>query len=191
NDAVLIKRILDLGARSLLVPFVQNAEEARRAVAATRYPPAGIRGVAAVHRASLYGAVADYLQCSGPELTVIVQIETGESFAHLTEIASVDGVDAVFIGPGDLSASMGHLGNVLHPDVQALVRAAPAVCHRLGRKVGILAGTAEIAKVYAGHGYDFVAIGTDLGAMNATVKSHLHAFGRAPAGPGAPLGSGY
>lgn len=191
NDAVVVKRVLDAGAQTLMFPMIQTAAEALAAVRATRYPPAGIRGVAAMHRASRYGTVADYLQRSGPELTVIVQVETKESFAQLAQIAAVDGVNAIFIGPGDLAASLGHLGNVMHPEVQALVQVAPAVCHEKGRKVGIVAANAEVAKQYAAQGYDFVAIGSDLAAMNATIKSHLSAFGRAAALASPAAGAAY
>ncbi|MCA0240978.1 MAG: 2-dehydro-3-deoxyglucarate aldolase [Proteobacteria bacterium] len=188
NDAVTVKRVLDAGAQTLMFPMVQTPEQAAAAVRATRYPPAGIRGVAAVHRASHYGTLADYLVRSGPELFVIVQVETVEAYARMPEIAAVDGVDAVFIGPGDLAASMGHLGDVLHPEVQAAVRQAPQAVHRAGRKAGVVAPTAELARSLAEVGYDFVAIGSDLAAMNATIKSHMGVFGRQAAAPAKSAG---
>ncbi len=178
NDPVVVKRLLDAGAQTLMFPMIQTTDDAAAAVRATRYPPAGIRGVAAVHRASRYGAMSDYLKRSGPELMVIVQIETRESWARLDAIASVDGVDAVFIGPADLAASMGRLGDVMHPEVQEAIRATPALCHARGKKAGTVGANADVAKTYAGHGYDFVGIGSDLVAMNATFKAQLAAFGR-------------
>src|SRR5215470_7383166 len=104
NDPVLIKRVLDIGAQSVLLPYVQNAEEARRAVAAVRYPPAGIRGVAASSRASRYGRVKDYLKNANGEICLLVQVETRAALDQLEEIAAIEGVDGVFIGPSDLSA---------------------------------------------------------------------------------------
>ncbi|HEY5862145.1 MAG TPA: aldolase/citrate lyase family protein, partial [Casimicrobiaceae bacterium] len=111
NDMVLIKRLLDTGAQSLLIPFVQNAEEAKRAVAYTRYPPEGVRGVAAVHRGSRWGNVPNYTNTAAAEICVIVQIETAAAVEQLPAIAAVPGVDSLFIGPADLAASMGHLGD--------------------------------------------------------------------------------
>ena len=119
NDKVLIKKVLDAGAQTVMVPFVETAEEAATAVAAVKYPPVGVRGVAAVHRASRYGAVSDYLKRANDETMVIVQLETPEAIGRLAEIAAVPGVDAVFVGPGHLSASMGHIGDIGHPEVQA------------------------------------------------------------------------
>src|SRR6476619_6180686 len=106
NDAVLFKRLLDVGAQTLLVPYVQSAEEAARAVAAVRYPPRGVRGVASTHRSNRYGRVQDYFGQADAEMCVLVQLETRASVDALEQIAAVDGVDAVFIGPSDLSASL-------------------------------------------------------------------------------------
>ncbi|MCU1239193.1 MAG: 2-dehydro-3-deoxyglucarate aldolase, partial [Candidatus Solibacter sp.] len=111
NDAVLMKRILDIGARSLLVPFVQNAEEARLAVAATRYPPLGIRGVSVAPRANLYGRVPNYHGRAHEEICLLVQVETAAAVNEIESIAAIEGVDGIFIGPSDLAADLGHLGN--------------------------------------------------------------------------------
>ena len=124
--------------QSLLFPFVQNADEARRAVAYTRYPPEGVRGVAGTHRGSRYGAVANYLKRANDEVCVIVQIETPAALERLEEIAAVPGVDSIFVGPGDLSASMGHIGDIGNPAVQAKLAAAAAACRRLGKPCGIV-----------------------------------------------------
>ena len=110
NDAVAFKRLLDVGVQCFLVPFVQDADEARRAVTATRYPPLGIRGVAVATRANRYGRVTDYLQRANEEICIHVQLETRTALANLESIAAVEGVDGLFVGPSDLAADMGHLG---------------------------------------------------------------------------------
>jgi 4-hydroxy-2-oxoheptanedioate aldolase len=165
NDAVLIKRVLDTGAQSILVPFVQTAEEARQAVAAAKYPPEGIRGAAGSSRASRYGRVSGYLTKANAEICVLVQIETGEALSRIDEIASVEGVDGVFIGPNDLSASMGHLGNMGHPDVHAAIKRAVDALKAVGKPGGILTSNEEDAKRYIEWGYCFVAVGSDVGLL--------------------------
>ncbi|HEY4775909.1 MAG TPA: 4-hydroxy-2-oxoheptanedioate aldolase [Xanthobacteraceae bacterium] len=161
NDAVLIKRVLDIGAQSILVPYVQNTEEARRAVAATRYPPAGIRGVAATPRASRFGRVTDYLKKADDEICLLVQVETRAALDDLEAIATVAGVDGVFIGPADLSASLGHLGNPQHPEAQKAIEDAARRLAAVGKAAGILTGNEEEARRYIQWGYNFVAVGTD------------------------------
>jgi 4-hydroxy-2-oxoheptanedioate aldolase len=165
NDAVLIKRALDIGAQSLLVPYVQNAEEARRAVEAVRYPPAGIRGVASASRASRYGRVTDYLKNADSEICLLVQVETRPALDLLEAIAKVDGVDGVFIGPSDLSASLGHVGNPQHPDVQKALEDAARRLKAVGKPPGILTGNEDEARRYIGWGYLFVAVGSDTGLL--------------------------
>lgn len=165
NDPVLIKRILDGGAQTLLLPFVQNVAEAEAAVAATRYPPHGIRGVTTSARAGGYGRIKDYLKIAPAQICVLVQIETAEALADLEGIAGVDGVDGVFIGPADLSASMGHLGNPAHPEVQAAIKDAVDRLKKLGKPAGILTGKEDEAKRYIEWGYTFVAVGADLGVL--------------------------
>jgi len=165
NDAVLIKRVLDIGAQSILVPYVQNAEEARRAVAAVRYPPAGIRGVAAAARASRYGRVTDYLKKADSEICLLVQVETRSALDELDAIAAVDGVDGVFIGPSDLSASFGHIGNPQHEKVQAALRRSAERLKAVGKPAGILTLNEEEARRYIGWGYTFVAVGSDIGLL--------------------------
>lgn len=165
NDAVMIKRVLDTGTQSILIPFVQTPEEAARAVGAAKYPPQGIRGAAGSSRASRYGRVAGYLTRANAEICVLVQIETGEALARIDEIASVDGVDGVFIGPNDLSASMGHLGNMGHEEVQAAIRRAAERLKAVGKPGGILTSNEDEAKRYIEWGYCFVAVGTDVGIL--------------------------
>ena len=165
NDAVLLKRILDVGAQSVLIPFVQNAEEARRAVAATRYPPQGIRGTAGSARGSRYGRVKDYLKKANTEICVLVQAETREALGQLEAIAKVDGIDGVFIGPSDLAASMGHIGELTHPEVQKAIEDAGRRLKALGKPAGILTLNEDEARRYISWGYTFVAVGADVGLL--------------------------
>lgn len=165
NDAVLIKRILDIGVQSVLIPFVENPEEARRAVAATRYPPAGMRGTAGSSRASRYGRVADYLKKADAEICVLVQVETRHALDRIEAIASVDGIDGVFIGPSDLAASMGHVGNMQHPEAQKAYEDAVKRLKAIGKPAGIITPNEEEARRYISWGYTFVAVGADVGLL--------------------------
>ncbi len=166
NDAVLIKRILDLGVRSLLVPFVQNADEARRAVAATRYPPEGVRGVAISTRATGWGRLLPgYHANANAQMCVIVQVETRTAVADLEAIAAVDGVDGLFIGPSDLAADLGHLGNPAHPEAQAAIADAVKRIRAAGKAAGILTADTAAARRYLDLGFTFVAVGSDAGSL--------------------------
>lgn len=165
NDTVLIKRILDIGAQSILVPYVQTAEEAEKAVAATRYPPHGVRGVTGSGRAARYGRVGNYLQTANDEICVLVQVETQNALENLEAIGSVEGVDGVFIGPADLAASWGHVGNPQHPDVQGAIKDAVTRLQVIGKPGGILTFNAEEAQKYIDWGFTFVAVGSDLGLL--------------------------
>src|SRR5436190_22099785 len=124
NDLIIFKRLLDIGVQNFLVPYVQTAEEARAAVAATRYPPQGIRGVAVTHRANDYGRVKDYFKRANEEICLLLQIETQLALQNLEAIAAVEGVDGLFIGPSDLAAALGHLGDNGHPEVRAAIEDA-------------------------------------------------------------------
>ncbi len=165
NDPVLFKRILDIGAQSVLVPFVQSVDEARHAVAATRYPPAGIRGVTTSGRASRFGRVANYLKKADAEICVLVQVETGAALERLESIAQVEGVDGVFIGPADLAASFGQIGNPQHPAVQKAIEDAARRLKACGKPAGILTANEDEARRYIGWGFTFVAVGADLGIL--------------------------
>ena len=165
NDAVLFKRFLDIGVQSFLVPWVQNADEARRAVAATRYPPDGIRGFATTVRANRYGRVKDYVARVSSELLVIVQIETRVALGNLEAIAAVDGVDGLFIGPSDLAADMGHAGNNAHPDVRAAIDEAIRRIVKTGKFAGILAPVEADARHWMDLGCLFAAVGSDVGIL--------------------------
>jgi 4-hydroxy-2-oxoheptanedioate aldolase len=161
NDKVLIKRYLDIGAQSLLIPYVQNANEAAEAVAAIRYPTRGVRGVAGVTRASRFGRVADYAKRAEEELCLLVQIETREGLDSLEAIAKTDGVDGVFIGPADLAAALGHLGNQQHPEVQTAIQDAIKRIRGLGKPAGILATDEASTRRYIEWGTTFTAVGLD------------------------------
>lgn len=189
NDTVGIKRVLDAGAQTLLVPFVQNADEARAAVAACRYPPEGIRGMAGMSRASRFGTAPDYLTTANRGVSVIVQLETPAAIERLDEIAAVDGVDALFVGPGDLSATMGHVGQLTHPEVLALTRRAVARAKALGKPVGTVGGSPEVVALYREIGFDFIAIASDLGLLMRSAQAALAAVRQAPQTPSTPQGA--
>ena len=165
NDMVMVKRLLDAGAQSVMFPFVQNADEARRAVSYTRYPPHGVRGVAAMHRASRYATVPDYLRRANDEICVVVQLETPAAIEQLPAIAAVEGVDSLFVGPGDLSAAMGRLGDIAHADVQAALAHAARECRRLGKPCGIVGPNPEMVRRFLDYGYSWVAVGSDMSLM--------------------------
>jgi 4-hydroxy-2-oxoheptanedioate aldolase len=165
NDAVLFKRILDLGAQTLLVPYIESAEEARRAVTAARYPPLGRRGVATTHRANRYGRIGDYYTRATDETCVLVQLETAQAVAALEEIADVNGVDGVFIGPSDLAASMGHIGQPAHPEPRQLIADACKRAKAVGVPIGILAPVEADARMFFEMGFSFVAVGSEIGLL--------------------------
>lgn len=171
NDPVIIKRLLDAGFYNFLVPFVETADDARRAVAATRYPPEGIRGVSVAHRSNRYGTVKDYMRVINDNIAVMVQIESRGSVARIDEICAVPGVDAVFIGPSDLAAGYGHLGNPLHPEVQAAMRTVFAAAQAHGKSIGILAPVEADARRYMEEGANVVAVGSDLGAFRGATQA--------------------
>ena len=164
NDMVLVKRYLDIGAQSLLLPYVQNAEEALNAVRYTRYPQAGLRGVAGATRAAGYGRTKDYLKRADEEICLLVQAETRKSLANLEAICEVDGVDGVFIGPNDLSADLGHLGNWQHPEVWKAMEDAAKRIRKCGKAPGILVGEADGQRCLDA-GFLFVAVGADTGML--------------------------
>jgi 2-keto-3-deoxy-L-rhamnonate aldolase RhmA len=138
NDTVLVKRVLDAGAQTLM---------------------------AAMSRGSRFGTVKDYFKVANAAVSVIVQIETPEAMSRMKEIASVEGVDSVFIGPGDLSGAMGHVGNLMHPDVVALMAEGVKACHAAGKPIGTVGGTAEAVATYRTAGFDYIGVASDLGLM--------------------------
>lgn len=162
NDQVEIKRLLDLGAQTLLVPYVQNAREAAAAVAAVRYPPEGIRGVAGATRASGFGRVAGYARRAAEETCLIVQVETASALAEIEAIAEVDGVDGIFIGPADLAASMGYPGEPGHKAVRAAVMDGISRITAAGKPAGFLATDQAYLREAEAAGAQFIAVGVDL-----------------------------
>ncbi|HEY7658827.1 MAG TPA: aldolase/citrate lyase family protein [Burkholderiales bacterium] len=164
NDMVLIKRYLDIGAQSLLLPYVQSAEEAKNAVRFTRYPRDGVRGVAGSTRAAGYGRTRDYMRRAHEEICVLVQAETRQALKNLEEIAAVEGVDGVFIGPNDLAADLGYLGNWQHPEVWKAMEDAAKRIRRAGKAPGILVGESDGRRCLDA-GFVFVAVGADTGML--------------------------
>ncbi|HRO58082.1 MAG TPA: HpcH/HpaI aldolase/citrate lyase family protein [Burkholderiaceae bacterium] len=165
SDQVVIKRYLDAGAQSLLIPFVSTADEARAAVSYTRYPPRGVRGVGGTTRATRFGRVRDYARHVQQELCVLVQVETKQGLDELEAICAVDGVDGVFIGPADLHASLGHTGQTEHPDVLPVIDDAIRRIRAAGKAPGVLTPNRLLARRWLDCGALFVAVGADVGIL--------------------------
>ncbi|WP_027482507.1 4-hydroxy-2-oxoheptanedioate aldolase [Deinococcus pimensis] len=187
GDAVVLKQYLDLGARSLIVPMVESAGQARALVAATRYPPRGVRGVgSALARASRWNTRPDYLARADSEVCLVVQIESRAGLDALDEIVAVEGVDGVFIGPADLSGSLGHLGNPGHPEVTEAVADAARRVNAAGKAVGILTSDETLARDYLAGGFSFVAVGVDttlLARATRALAARFREGGGEEAGP--------
>ena len=166
NDFVVIKRLLDIGAPGLVIPYVQNRAEAEAAAAAIAYPPEGVRGVAGVSRATGFGRIKNYAQRASEQICLIVQVETVDAMEQIEAIAGVDGVDGVFIGPADLAASMGYLGDLKAEPVQNAIKDCAKRIRSAGKSPGILSAVREDAQRYLEWGYQFVAVGLD-GALLA------------------------
>jgi 4-hydroxy-2-oxoheptanedioate aldolase len=165
NDMVTVKRVLDVGAQSLLVPYVSTRDEAESAVSFMRYPPAGVRGVAGTTRATRFGRVADYARRAHEELCLLVQLETQNALDNLEAICAVDGVDGVFIGPADLHASLGHPGEIANPKVKPLIDDAIRRIRKAGKAPGILTPNEADARHWLQCGALFVAVGADVGIL--------------------------
>ncbi|WP_426139498.1 4-hydroxy-2-oxoheptanedioate aldolase [Pseudomonas sp. DWP3-1-2] len=182
GDTALIKQVLDIGAQTLLVPMVESAGQARELVRAIHYPPQGIRGVgSALARASRWNSIADYLDQADAQMCLLVQIENREGLANLDAIAAVEGVDGVFIGPADLSASMGYRGNPGHPEVQAAIEDAIARIKKAGKAAGILSADDKLARRYIELGAAFVAVGVDTTVLMRGLQALAATFKDAPA----------
>lgn len=165
NDMVTIKRLLDVGVQTLLIPYVETEAQARDAVAFTRYPPDGVRGYASGARASGYGRIADYTQRCASELCVLVQVESRLGLENLERIAAVEGIDGVFVGPGDLAAALGHAGEIAHPEVQAAIEETIGRIVATGKPAGILTPNETFARRYIELGCLFTAVGSDIGIL--------------------------
>ncbi|MCW2294307.1 4-hydroxy-2-oxoheptanedioate aldolase [Pseudomonas sp. BIGb0408] len=182
GDTALIKQILDIGAQTLLVPMVESAEQARELVRAIHYPPSGVRGVgSALARASRWNSIPGYLDKADEQMCLLVQIENLDGLARLDEIVAVDGVDGVFIGPADLSASMGQRGNPGHPDVQAAIEDAIVRIQKAGKAAGILSADQTLARRYIELGARFVAVGVDTTVLMRGLQTLAADFKAAPA----------
>lgn len=161
NDTVAVKRLLDLGAPGLLFPMIQNEEQAQSAVAATRYPPNGVRGVAGSTRATKFGRISNYVSQVESETTVLLQIETREALGNAEAIANVEGVHGVFFGPGDIAADIGKVGKPMDPEVWQLIKPIAQKLIAKGVPVGTLVLDAAFATELLNEGFTFVACGTD------------------------------
>lgn len=178
-DPALVKQALDIGAQTLLIPMIDTVAQARAMVAATQYPPQGIRGVAsAVARASRWGARTDYLNVANDEVCLLVQAETRTALENLQGICDVDGVHGVFIGPADLAASMGYRGRPEHPAVQKAIEQAIATIVRSGKAAGTLTADKDLARRYLDMGATFVAVGVELVVLVKAVRQLASEFER-------------
>ena len=184
NDTVMVKRVLDAGAETLLFPFIENAAEAARAVAATRYPPEGVRGMATIGRASRYGTAPDHYKAANKAVGVVVQLETPRAIAELEAVAAVPGVDALFVGPGDLSGALGHPGQHTHPAVMAQMSDAARRARAAGLPIGTVGSSTEVVTRYRAAGFDFIAVASDLALLmqgaTAAVRALRQVEGGAP-----------
>ncbi|MFJ2692766.1 4-hydroxy-2-oxoheptanedioate aldolase [Pseudomonas sp. NPDC087336] len=181
GDTALIKQVLDIGVQTLLVPMVESAEQAKELVKAIHYPPNGDRGVgSALARASRWNSIPGYLDKADEQMCLLVQIENREGLSNLDAIAAVEGVDGVFIGPADLSASMGYRGNPGHPEVQAAIEDAILRIQKAGKAAGILSADQKLAKRYIELGAAFVAVGVDTTVLMRGLQTLAATFKEGP-----------
>ncbi|MFT6899425.1 MAG: 4-hydroxy-2-oxoheptanedioate aldolase [Paraglaciecola sp.] len=179
GTTAIIKQLLDIGAQTLLIPMVNTAEQARQLVQDSLYPPQGIRGLGtSMARAAHWGGIPDYLHKANDEICLIVQAETKQAMDNLDEIVAVEGVHGVFIGPSDLSASMGHVGNPGHPDVVAAVEKGIKTIVKAGKAAGVLAVDEKLARVYAEKGANFIGVGVDASLLATSVRNLATKFCR-------------
>ncbi|WP_241054923.1 aldolase/citrate lyase family protein [Achromobacter xylosoxidans] len=189
GDATLVKQVLDIGAQTLMVPMIETAEQAREMVRAMRYPPHGIRGVGGgLTRATRWDGVPDYIRTAQEQLCLIVQVESRLGVENVAEIAAVDGVDAVFVGPADLSTAMGHAGDASQPEVQAAIRHAIDATRKAGKASGILAPAEADARRYAEWGCGFIAVAIDISLLRQAARSNLARYRDIEDGEGRPAG---
>ena len=174
-DAVIIKQYLDLGVQTILVPIIETAEQAEEMVRSVRYPPHGNRGVS-TSRAARWGRVDNYYGHANDQMCVLVQVETIEGVKNLMDIARVDGVDGVFIGPSDLGAALGHIGDASHPEVRAAVAAAIVAVRAAGKPAGVLSVNPTLAREYRDAGANFVAVGVDTSMLAKHTKALAESF---------------
>ena len=176
NDTVQIKRLLDIGAQTLFIPYVESGAEAAHAVRAMRYPPEGIRGVSSMTRANRFGRVENYLNLAAQELCLIVQVETQQALDRLEEIVNTDGVDGVFIGPADLSSSLGYPGDQRNPVVVKAIEDTIRRIRACGKPAGILTGDTAFAQHCIDIGTTFTAVAIDIGILARGAEDLAKAF---------------
>jgi 4-hydroxy-2-oxoheptanedioate aldolase len=177
NEPVIVKRLMDLGARSFLFPYVENADEARRAVAATRYPPDGVRGYAGTTRANSYGRRKDYAQTYAEEVCVMVQVESPAAIREVPAIGAIHGVDGIFIGPNDLAANSGFLGNAGAPEMRKAILDGLARIKATGKAPGTLNYNEDAAKALFDAGFTFIAVAGDVGVIAREADRLARSFG--------------
>ncbi len=165
NDSVLLKRLLDLGVQNFMIPDIANGEDAKRAVESVRYPPAGKRGVSALTRASNFGRIPGYPQRSDSGIALIAQIESPDAIGNIEQIAAIDGIDALFVGPGDLAARMGFIGEPMHPNVVEAVEMAVRTIVATSKAAGLLTSEPVFAARCADLGASLLAVGVDVGIL--------------------------
>lgn len=190
GEAWIIKQLLDGGCQTLLIPMIESAAQAQQMVEAVRYPPHGCRGVgAALARASGYGAEKDYLKTANDEICLLLQIESRKGLAALDDIAAIDGVDGIFIGPADLAADMGYLGRPVEDAVQTAIRDAFDRIGKAGKKSGVLTSDPDLIAQYLALGVDFIAVGSDVGVLREAASALLSRYAGAlsTAGEGTAL----
>ena len=177
DDPARIKQALDAGAQSLLIPMIESAEQARRALAATRYPPEGIRGVgSSLARASRFSAIPNYLATANDQICLILQVESRAGLAALDDILAIPGIDCVFIGPSDLAADMGHLGNANHPSVRAAVMEALTRISASGKAAGVLSTEDAFIADCMTSGARFVGVGIDVLSYVDALRARARQF---------------
>ncbi|WEL57536.1 aldolase/citrate lyase family protein [Pseudomonas kermanshahensis] len=179
NDPVMVKRVMDSGAQTVMFPTIETLEQARKAVASTRFPQngnGGIRGIAGLARAGRYTHDSDYLAQANQQASAILQIETAEGVKNVKEIAQLEGVDCLFIGPADLAASLGHLGNQRHPEVLAAIDVVVDACNQVGKVVGIFAASAEDGAFFRNRGLKMIALHSDVVFLIRGAANELNAY---------------
>lgn len=184
-DKDLVKQYLDMGVRTLILPNVESAAQAGEIVLSTRYPHRGVRGVAGQQRANRWGRIANYAQTADEQICVLVQIESAPGVNQFDAIIGTEGIDGAFVGPNDLAASMGFLGQQHHPDVQKTIQSLPAVAAKHGKSIGILAASEADVQRYIEWGYKMVGLGSDQGLLakaSDTLLSNCRQFAQQHAG---------
>jgi 4-hydroxy-2-oxoheptanedioate aldolase len=176
NEPVMVKRVLDMGAQTILFPYVEDEHEALAAVQSTRYPPKGVRGVMSAARMNKYGTVTDYYNKADEQICVLVQCETKKAIENISKIAAVEGIDGIFLGPSDLSASIGKIGQFEDGEVQSLIYQGLEFCKKVNKPAGILTAKKDYAKKYAKDGFTYVAINSDTNLITRSAENLLKEF---------------